>query len=57
MGLSIAESCTIYSPDCLPSDTLEIGFLKAESLFVGLVDSEPDDTEPDDDDDDDDGTS
>ncbi len=31
------------------SDTLELGYLSAESLFVALVDSNDVDTEPDDD--------
>ncbi len=47
----IAGACSVYSPegDARPSDTLELGFLKAESLFVALVDSNDTETEPEDD--------
>ncbi len=35
--------------DTRPSETFELGFLSAESLFVALVDSDDVETEPDDD--------
>jgi len=45
-------ACSMQSPD-QPSDTLELGFLSTESLFVALVDSDDVDTEADSCDDDD----
>ncbi len=47
----IAGVCTAHPPegDARPSDTFELGFLQAESLFVALVDSNDVETEPDDD--------